>query len=53
MFSSRVAWQKLEDVKKTGEEDTVLAGFAIRVIPNAGSKNYLLFVVVLNLDTSS
>lgn len=53
VISSRVAWQKLEDVKKTREEDTVFAGLAIRVILNAGSKNYLLFVVVLNLDTSS
>lgn len=53
VLSSRVAWQKLEDVKKTREEDTVFAGLAIRVILNAGSKNYLLFVVVLNLDTSS
>ncbi len=53
VLSSRVAWQKIEDVKKTREEDTALAGFAICVIPNAGSKSYLLFVVVLNLDTSS
>lgn len=53
VLSSRVAWQKLEDVKKIREEDTALAGFAICVIPNAGSKSYLLFVVVLNLDTSS
>jgi hypothetical protein len=53
VLSTRVAWQKLEDVKKTREEDTVFAGFAIRVVPNAGSTNYLRFVVVLNLDTSS